>query len=66
MTASTHTPRTSVTREGRVRLLYSGPHRTAERAETSLEQSFADGDVSLGEHPDVVKRGGAWWVEIDG
>lgn len=57
--------RTSFAPNGQERFLYAGPYRTEERAETSLEQSFADGDVSLGDRPDVVKRGGFWWVEVD-
>ena len=61
-----HLDRVSVTKNGQPRFLYAGPYRTADRAETSLEDCFAEGSVSLGDRPDVVKRGGAWWIEIDG
>lgn len=60
-----HTPRAFAS-AGRTRFLYAGPYRSEARAEASIEQSFADGDVSLGDRPDVVKRGGSWWIEIDG
>lgn len=61
-----HIDRTSVSPDGRTRFLYAGPYRTADSAEAGLELCFADGDVSLGDRPDVVKRGGYWWVEVDG
>ena len=60
------TDRLSIDRTNRARLLYAGPYKSEARAEESLSQSFADGDVSLGDRPDTVKRTGFWWVEDDG
>lgn len=58
--------RLSVARDGRTRFLYAGPYKTEDRAESSLQDCFADGDVSLGDRPDVVHRFGSWWIEVDG
>ena len=57
--------RISTDRNGRTRHLYAGPYKSEARAEESLQDSFADGDVSLGDRPNVVHRNGAWWVEVD-
>ena len=62
----TTTSRLSVDCAGRTRYLYGGPYRTAARAESRLEDSFAAGDVTLSDRPDIVRRNGAWWIEVDG
>lgn len=58
--------RLSVDKHGRTRFLYAGPYKSEARAESGLEDCFADGDVSLGDRPDVVHRFGSWWIEVDG
>lgn len=58
--------RVSTDSKGRTRFLYAGPYRSRKRAEVSLEDCFADGDVSYGDRPTIVHRNGAFWVEVDG
>lgn len=58
--------RVSANAKGETRFLYAGPYKSEARAEDSLQDSFADGDVSLGDRPAIVKRDNAWWVEVDG
>lgn len=58
--------RDSVDTFGRARFLYAGPYTTRTRAEKSLSDSFADGDVSLGDRPRIVCQSGKWWVEVNG
>jgi hypothetical protein len=58
--------RLTIDARGQARFLYAGPYHSEIRAEQSLEASFADGDVSLSDRPNIVYREGFYWVELDG
>lgn len=55
----------TVFEDGRLMFVYSS-HATRDRAESALEDYFAEGDVSSGERPIIRKIAGAWRVLFPG
>lgn len=48
------------------RFFYAWGYKTLEKAQDALETMFANGEVSLGEHPKIVSYNGKYAVELDG
>jgi len=46
------------------RFLYAGPYKTRERAEMSLEDMYANGDVCESERPKIEHVHKRYWVSV--